>query len=130
MIPEIIVHLQSNTTSFPTIENAWTMVPVEDLSAAVPALYVYPGSRSAEANLGETTCYRQRITKSVNVFLVCQPADFETLWLELWNALVGFQIDAQYEGLGFTGGGVQKLTGQYLWWRDTYQTRRIHLQED
>ncbi len=128
MIPEIIAHLQTHTTSIPTIENAWTMVPVVNLSAAVPALYVYPGPRSAETDLGETNCFRQRITKSIQVFIVCNSDDFESLWVEVWNALGGYQIDSQYEGLIFAEGGVQKLTGQYLWWRDTYQTQRVHRQ--
>jgi hypothetical protein len=128
LIPEIISHLQSSTTSFPAIENAWTMTPVEDLSAAVPALYLYPGTRSANPELGETTCHRQRIMKTVQLFIVCEPDDFESLWLEVWNALVGYQIDSHYEGLAFAEGGVEKLTGQYLWWKDTYQTRRLHTQ--
>ncbi len=121
-------HLQANTTSFPTIENAWTMVPVEDLSAAVPALYVYPGPRSAETDLWETNCFRQRITKAIHIFIVCTPDGFESLWTEVWNALAGYQIDNQYQGLAVAEGGVQKLTGQYLWWRGTWQTRRVHRQ--
>ena len=126
MVPQIITHLQANTTSFPTIQNAWTMEPVEDLSADIPALYVYHGARSADPELGETTCYRQRITKTVHVFIVCEPDDFETLWNEVWTALVGYQVDPWSEGLAFLEGNVVKQTGQHLWWRDTWQSKSIH----
>ena len=130
MIPEIIAHLQANTASFPTIENAWMMKPVEDLSAAVPAIYLFPAARSGKPGLGETTCYRQHITKQVKHFIVCNPGDFESLWVEVWNALCGFQVDSYYDGLEFVDGDTEKITGQYLWWWDIYRTSRIHTKSE
>lgn len=61
----------------------------------------------------------------MNVFIVCEPDDFEGLWNEVWSALVGFQFDAYSDGLAFLEGNVVKQTGQYLWWRDTWQSKNI-----
>lgn len=125
MIPDLITHLGTATTSFETIAHAWMMQPVEDLSEAVPALYLWPGNRSATPEIG-TTCPRQEIIKRVNIFIVCPPLSHDDLWVELWDAMVGYQVDQHYEGMAFAEGDTVKIIGNYLWWRDVYQTKRLH----
>jgi len=126
MLPGVLTQLADHTDSFITLQNAWTMQAVEDLSVDTPALYVYHGLRSGDPDIGETTCYRQRITKSVCLFIVCEPDDFEGLWNEVWTALTGYRPDPLSEPLRFLEGDTHKQTGQYLWWRDIYQLRRVH----
>lgn len=125
MIPGLITHLEANTESFQTIKHAWTLKPVVEMSEIVPAVFLWSGPRSAASELA-TTCPRQQITKRINAFIVCEPVDFESIWLELWDAMVGYQVDAQYEPLAYADGDIQDVSGKYLWWRDSYQTKRQH----
>jgi len=128
VVPQIIAHLQANTTSFPTIQNAWTMEPVEDLSAAVPALYLFPGEFDADPDIG-MSCPQQLIVKNVDIFLVCTPGDFDSLFLELWNTLVGYQVDPYHDGLAMSRSFTERITGQYLWRHNIFVTRRKYRQE-
>lgn len=58
------------------------MEPVEDLSAAAPALYLFPGEYDADPDIGQS-CPQQLIVKSVDIIVVCTAADFDALFLEL-----------------------------------------------
>lgn len=98
---------------------------VENLSADIPALYVHHGARSRSSArrcvIGSGS--RRRYTPSSSVCPMTSRGCGTKCGL---LSLIGFQFVAQSEGLAFSEGDVVKQTGQYLWWRDTWQLKRIH----
>lgn len=114
MIDSIVAHLQANTSGFALIDNARDLQPQETKSADTPAMFLFRNSGTGSQSNGDLKVRQQR-TVIVSVHLVCAAADLDSNEQKLFDAMLGFQIDANYRGFEYIKDEVISITGKVVW---------------
>jgi hypothetical protein len=120
MIADLVTLLES-VSELQTVKQAYTLVPLEDLSEDCPACFVLPVGESAGQNTGDNYV-NQNLTTDWGFFLVCKVEDLDAVRLAIRTKLLGWTPDARSDHTVFVAGEILDLKGQYLWWRDVYRT--------
>lgn len=94
--------------------------PTGTLDATLPLLMVYPISRDA-GPMDDMNIVHQQVINQYAFVVVTQGNDIYTLLDELQEALLGYQVSSEHEGMHYLGGanlvGVKPMTI----WREMYQ---------
>lgn len=120
MISEFITYLQGASLT-PAVRFAFTTEPIEDYSADLPVILVYPLGYDASQSLADNLVI-QDVVVEVACLLGCAIADYETLLAELRAAAMGW-VFGQHDAMELGGASIVGIKGSYIWWRETYSTR-------
>jgi hypothetical protein len=120
MIADLVAKLQT-VAELQTVKQAYTLVPLEDLSEDCPACFVLPIGEEAAQNTGDNYV-NQKLTTDWGLFIVCPVTELDTVRQAIRTALLGWTPAGPYDHTVFVRGEIQDLKGQYLWWRDVYRT--------
>lgn len=116
-----LVTLLGAVSALETVEQAFTLTPVDELDATCPACYVLPLGDNAGGNELDNAV-RQSLTTDWGLFLVCKVAELDAVRVAVRGALLGWQPTAASEQTTFVSGEIMDIKGEYLWWREVYRT--------
>jgi hypothetical protein len=120
MIADLVAKLQT-VSELQTVKQAYTLVPLDDLSEDCPACFVLPIGEDAGQNTGDNYV-NQSLKTDWGFFVVCKVEDLDAVRRAIRAKLLGWTPDAYSDQTLFVRGEILDLKGQYLWWRDVYRT--------
>jgi len=123
MINSIVTHLVAETSGFAVIENARDSQPVAKNAAVLPALFVYKKSGVGDESPGDVKV-RQKHTAIICVQLICNSDDFDTNEQQLFDALLGYQVNPNYDGMTYLSDESVNITGKVQWQEYLFSTWR------
>lgn len=127
LVDQVVSQLQTEIDeSFETIGHAWTVKPVAQLEAALPAAWAYLDGIDMEASPFATQTIQSGDYR-VAVLIVCKVADLETSITSVREALQGFQpTDGSWDVFELVSGSTLDINESVVWWRALFAVRRYH----
>lgn len=131
-VETIITRLQSQTSY--TIQVAKDILPNLQEATDLPIVYVGYGTiDSKEPNVPlESTIFNtngENLVQSFELHIVCAVSDFRAVWINIYNALLGWNpiaTEIYHSGFTFAQGGKMGLSNNKLWdvsiWRIGFPT--------
>lgn len=122
LITDLITHITTNSSTFNRVEHAWTMEAIDEHTNEVPALFLSHGiETSLEASTSPVV--NQQTTKEINIYIVCDSSELESIMSEVNSLVQGWQYDQYHTQMMHKKGLPQDINGKYIWYMETYYTK-------
>jgi hypothetical protein len=120
-----LTHLQGAGLVAP-VKNAFTTEPVENYAEDFPVVMLYPLSDTLGENGYDNLVIQEQIAEVV-CLVGCKLTDLKARVLELRQAAIGWTPPAadgqEWDAMEGQGGNLEGLSGEYIWWRETFTVR-------
>tara|TARA_R110001599_G_scaffold33832_5_gene108851 strand:+ start:3535 stop:3924 length:390 start_codon:yes stop_codon:yes gene_type:complete len=117
-----ITHLQGAGLSAP-VRNAFTTEPVENYQDEFPMIMVYPTADSLGENEANNIVIQPQTTE-IAALIGCKLADLSTHVEQFRAASQGWVAGSNWDAMELSGGAIEGLRGEYIWWRETVTAQR------
>jgi len=121
LINDLITYICENSSTFNTIEHAWSMQPFDDPENNAPALLLFPGKQKSSDNRSEI-CTVQECNKDINIFIIAEISELEAIIDEVNSLVQGWQYNSNHLPMMHLEGDPQEIKGKYIWFLETYTT--------
>lgn len=121
LITDLIAHIEANSSTFVSVDLAWTMQPFDDPTVNAPAIFIYQGKEESKPSKSDM-CVIQESVKEVNVMHVCPIVDGETIQAEINSLVQGWQYNSNHTPLEHKFSEPQEIRGEYMWVLETFLT--------
>lgn len=122
-VGDFVARITAQAGSFATVSKAWTLKPVENLDATMPAAYVYLAGIESEGSQFFEDSIQAQIVR-IGVLVVCSADDLETRRGEIQSALIGWEPETGADLVEHEGGAINDIVGGVAWWGETFAYRR------
>lgn len=131
----IITRLQTEVTALKRVAGSAEFAAASDDLKQTPAAFVIPASEKAAPSSTGTMVVSQYNTVRFSVAIAVQNlrdprgenagVDLLALRNSIMTALHGWQPDADFDPIEFSGGNLAGLNNQVLWWQDSFATAHL-----
>ena len=121
LVTDLITQITSNSSTFTTVEHAWTMEPFEQPDINAPAIFIFTGKEQSKPSITDM-CTVQECTKEVDIMYVCAVADVEAIQTEINSLVQGWQYNSNYLPLEHSRSEPQEIKGNYMWMLEIFTT--------
>lgn len=131
----IIAHLKDQVTSLKLVGGAADLDAASESLKQKPAAFVLPNSERANPSTTGTMAVSQQNTVRFAVVLAVQnlrdargenaQADLLSLRTDIITALHGWEPDADFNPIEYSGGRLLQLADRVLWWQDEFVTAHL-----
>jgi hypothetical protein len=131
----IVARLKDQVASLKLVGGAADLDAAAESLKQKPAAFVLPNSERASENKTGTMVVRQKNTVRFAVVIAVQnlrdargenaQADLLSLRTDIMTALHGWEPNADFNPVEFSGGRLLQLADRVLWWQDEFVTAHL-----